>query len=173
VVVRERRLLMAEELEVLLRKLSFTEEEGEGVELGSSSTKAAKEVGKNCVIMKIMSPRSISLDTLRKNLRMLWKTNKRVNISELEADLFLVEFGDGKDKKKILDMCPWSFEKQLVLLQEFKGELTPKEIEIKWAPFWVQIFNLPLKSRTKETRWEIGSTLGTVMEVDVPESGVN
>ena len=61
---------MAEELEVLWGKLSFTEE-GEGVELGSSSTKAAREVGKNCVIMKIMTPRSISLDTLRKNLRML------------------------------------------------------------------------------------------------------
>ena len=96
---------MAEELDVLWRKLSFTEE-GKGVELGSSSTKVAKEVGKNYVIKKIMTPRSISLDTLRKNLRMLWKTNKGVNISELEVDFFLVEFGDGKDKKKILDMCP-------------------------------------------------------------------
>ena len=105
---------MAEELEVLWRKLSFTEEEGEGVELGSNNTKAAKEVGKNCVIMKIMSPRSIRLDTLRKNLWMLWKTNKWVNISELEADLFLVEFGDGKDKKKILDMCPWRCISQVV-----------------------------------------------------------
>ena len=74
------------------------------LQLGSNSTKAAKEVGKNCVIMKIMTLRSISLDTLRKNLRMLWKTNKWINFSKLEADLFLVEFGDGKDKKKILDM---------------------------------------------------------------------
>ena len=37
----ERNLQMAEELEVLWRKLYFTEEEGEGVELGSNSTKAA------------------------------------------------------------------------------------------------------------------------------------
>ena len=164
---------MAEELEVLWRKMSFTEEEDVGDELGSSSTKAAKEVGKNRAIMKIMTLRSISLDNLRKNLRMLWKTNKWVNFSELEVDLFLVEFGDGKDKKKILNMSPWSFEKQLVLLQEFEGKLTPKEIEIKWSPFWIQIFNLPLKNRTKETGWAIGSTLGTIMEIDVPESGVH
>ena len=142
---------MAEELEVLWRKLTFTDEEDKGVELGSSSTKAAKEIGKKCAIMKIMSPRSISLDTLRKNLRMMWKTNRWVNSSELEADLYLVEFGDDKDKKKILDVYPWSFEKQLVLLQEFERELTPKEIKIKWSPFWIQIFNLPLNSRTKET----------------------
>ena len=82
------------------------EEEDEGIKLGSSSTKAVKEIGKNCDIMKIMTHRSISLDALRNNLRMLWKTNKGVNIFELEADLFLVEFGDGKDKKKVLDMCP-------------------------------------------------------------------
>ena len=60
-----------------------------------------------------------------------------------------------------------------MLLQEFEGELTPKEIEIKWSPFWIKIFNLPLKSRTKETGWAIESTLGVVMEVDVLELGVH
>lgn len=49
----------------------------------------------------------------------------------------------------------------------FKGKLTPKEIEFKWAPFWVQIFNLPLNCRTKEIGVAIGTKLGEVMEVDV------
>ena len=61
------------------------------------------------------------MDALTKNLRMLWKPNKGVRISELEEELFLVEFGDEKDKKKVLDMCPWSYEKQLVLIQDFEG----------------------------------------------------
>ena len=46
------------------------------------------------------------MDALRKNLRMLWKPNKGVQILELKEELFLVEFGDEKDKKKVLDMCP-------------------------------------------------------------------
>ena len=163
---------MAEELEVLWKKLSFTEEEGVGVDLGNNSTRVAKEIGKNCAIMKVMTQKGINFDALRKNLRMLWKTNKWVNFSELEAELVLVEFGDGKDKRKILDMSPWNFEKQLVIIQEFEGELTPMEMELKWSPFWIQIFNLPLMSRTKETGWAIGSSLGEVMEVDVPDSGV-
>ena len=57
-------------------------------------------------MMKILSQRSINVDALRKNLRMLWKPNKGVQISELEEELFLVEFGNEKDKKKVLDMCP-------------------------------------------------------------------
>ena len=44
-------------------------------------------------------------------MRMLWKPNKGVQISEVDDELFLVEFSDGKDKKKVLDMCPWSYEK--------------------------------------------------------------
>ena len=106
-------------------------------------------------------------------MRMVWKLNKGVQISEVKEDLFLVEFSDGKDKKKVIDMCPWNFEKQLVLIQEFNGELAPKDIEIKWAPFWIQIFNLPLKCMTKEIGWTIGSKLGEVMEVDVSDSGVH
>jgi len=128
---------MAKELEALWSKLSFTEEEAKGIKLDFKSTKAVRELGKNCVVMKIMSHKSISIDALRKNLRMLWKPNKGLQLSEVDKDLFLVEFGDGKDEKKVLDMRPWSYEKQLVLMQEFDGKQTPKEIELKWSPFWV------------------------------------
>nr|POE53954.1 hypothetical protein CFP56_53456 [Quercus suber] len=147
-------------------------EEDVGIVLDSSSTRAVKEVGKCYVVMKILTQRCVSLDALRKNMRMLWKPNKGVQIYEIDEDLFLVEFGDGKDKKRVIEMCPWSYEKQLVLIQDFEGELTPKEINIRWAQFWIQIYNLPLKCRTKEIGWAIGSSLRQVMDVDVPKSGV-
>ena len=47
--------------------------------------------------------------------------------------MFLVEFGDGRDKKWIMELCPWSYEKQLILLLDFEGELVPKEIVLKWT----------------------------------------
>ena len=97
---------MAEVLKELWKKLTFTEEEDIGIVLYSSSTKASKEVGKCCVVMKILTQRCISLDVLRKNMRMLWKPNKRVQISKTDEDLFLVEFGDGKEKKRVIEMCP-------------------------------------------------------------------
>lgn len=75
------------------------------------------------------------MEALRKNLRMLWKPRKWVNISELKGDLFLAEFGDERDKKRVMDMSPWSYEKQLILIQEFEGEVTPREIELKWSLF--------------------------------------
>lgn len=70
---------------------------------------------------------------------MLWRLSRGLLVSEIEEELFLVEFGDGRDKKRIMEMCPWSYEKQLILLQESEGERVPKEITLKWTPFWVQI----------------------------------
>ena len=97
----------------------------------------------------------------------MWKPSKGVQIMEIEDEIYMVEFGDEKDKKKVIEMSPWSYEKQLILLHDFEGEWVLKEIS-----FWIEIHNLPLKSRTRETGWVIGEALGNVMEVDVADSGV-
>lgn len=128
---------MTTELEELWKKFSFTEEEDKSISLGSNSTKAAKEIGMKCLVMKVLAHRSIALEALRKNLRMLWKLNKGVQITEIDDELHLVKFGDGQDKKKIMEMSPWSYEKQLILLKEFEGEKGPKDIAIRQSPFWV------------------------------------
>ena len=91
---------MAEELERLWSKLSFTEEEGEGIEIDSKCTMAAREIGRNCVLMKILAHKSISIEALRKNMRMLWKPNKSVQISEVDEELFLGNSGMVGTKRK-------------------------------------------------------------------------
>ena len=163
---------MEDELEEMWTKFSLTEEEGESFSLGSSTTEAAKLVGRNCVVMKVLTHKWLNIEALRKNLRMIWKPTKGVQINEIGDELFLVEFGEGRDKRRIMEMSPWTYEKQLILLKEFVGEQVPKDIVLRQSPFWVQIHNLPLNNRTRESGWEIGSKLGEVLEVDVAESGV-
>ena len=71
-----------------------------------------------------------------------------------------------------MEMRPWSYEKQLIILQEFEREQTPKEVVLKWFPFWIQMHNLPLKSKTKEIGYSIDATIGELIKVDVVENGV-
>ena len=163
---------MAEELETLWQKLKVTEEKEISISLGEECTKATNERGKYCLVLRVLSKRGIMLDALRKNIRMLWKPNKSLQLSVIEEELFLAEFEDERDKKRVMDMRLWHYEKQLVLLQEFEGEQDPKDIVLKWSPFWVKIYNLPLKSRTRETGRAIGASLGKVLDVDVADNGV-
>ena len=48
----------------LEKKLSFTEEEDESISLGSNGTEASNEIGKKCLVMKVLAHRSISLEAL-------------------------------------------------------------------------------------------------------------
>lgn len=38
--------------------------------------------------------------------------------------------------------------KQLIVIQDYEGEMVLKDINLRWSPFWIQFFYLPLKSRT-------------------------
>ena len=85
---------MAEELELLWQKLTVTDKEEVSVNLGRECTRATKERGKNYLVMKVLSRRGIMLDALRKNIRMLWKPNKSIQILVIEEEMYLVEFDD-------------------------------------------------------------------------------
>ena len=104
---------------------------------------------------------------------MMLEPNKGIQINEVEGEIYLVEFGDGRDKKRVLEMCPWTYEKYLILLRELEGKQVPKEISLWQSPFWMQIHNLPLKSQTRETGRAIGAKLGEVMDVNVAKFGVH
>ena len=89
---------MADDLEEFWKKLTLTEEEDDDIVLGGNSTKAAKALGEKCLVMQILTQRSTNIKALWKTIRMAWKMNKGVYISDIDKDLFLVEFGDKKDK---------------------------------------------------------------------------
>ena len=61
---------MAKELELLWQKQTVTDEEEVSVNLGRECTRATKERGNNCLVIKVLSRRGIMLDALRKNIRM-------------------------------------------------------------------------------------------------------
>ena len=67
---------MADELEELWKKPTVIEEEEEDIILGSNNTKVAKVAGKNCIVMKVLTQRSVNVEASKKNMRMLWKPNK-------------------------------------------------------------------------------------------------
>ena len=68
---------MADELEELWKKPTVTKEEEEDIILGSNNTKVAKEAGKNCIVMKVLTQRSVNVEASKKNMRMLWKPKFR------------------------------------------------------------------------------------------------
>lgn len=75
---------MAKAFEEIWKKLTITEEEDEAITLDRGTTQAAREIGKNCLVMKILTQNSINTEALRKTMRLVWKPNKGVRIFDIE-----------------------------------------------------------------------------------------
>ncbi|KAK4848277.1 hypothetical protein QYF36_011182 [Acer negundo] len=65
----------------------------------------------------------------------------------------------------------WSFDKQLIILQEVVGLGKVNEPEFRLVPFWVQLYNLPIAFMNKETWLFLGGLIGEVKEIDKGSSG--
>jgi hypothetical protein len=60
----------------------------------------------------------------------------------------------------------------LFALEEFDGIKPPLEISFDQAAFWVRMLNLPLACMVQNVGIQIGSTIGTVEEVDSDDDGI-
>ena len=66
---------------------------------------------------------------------------------------------------------PWSFEQQILALQEFDGKTPPSQLALTHSAFWVQIHDMPLVCMTKKMGIRIGESIGKVEDIDVEGDG--
>jgi hypothetical protein len=52
-------------------------------------------------------------------------------------NLFLIHFESQWDKERVLEGRPWTFERQLFLVEDFDGHLSLEEMKFEYAAFWV------------------------------------
>ncbi|XP_035543083.1 uncharacterized protein LOC118346304 [Juglans regia] len=116
--------------------------------------------------------KSVELGDIRLTMTRAWRPVRGMCFRDLNANLFLVEFEDLRDKERVLREGPWSFDKQLVLVQEVDGSKQVHQIKIQEATFWVRIHDLPLRARNAYVGERIGKKIGKVEEVDLAKGEV-
>ncbi|KQK12682.2 hypothetical protein BRADI_1g05328v3, partial [Brachypodium distachyon] len=74
-------------------------------------------------------------------------------------------------KRKALEGGPWSFNNDLLVLEDIVPTKTIKEYAFEYFPIWVRIFDVPLGIMDWEAGVAIGGMIGEVQEVGRDESG--
>jgi hypothetical protein len=90
----------------------------------------------------------------------------------LGNSLFLVDFVNETNKKRVLEGRPWVFEGHLFAIEDYDGLTPPAKYLFDKAAFWVRMINLPLACMSLTVGNQIGSSMGQVEEVDVDEGGI-
>lgn len=163
---------MAEDLNRMRGNFSLSEMEEDELEINNHAWEVGSIRGKTCVVGKLIADHLVSKETIRTTLLRGWKPSGTPSFKVLGDNLFLVDFVDEKDKKRVLEGRPWVFEGNLFAVEDYDGLTIPAKIPFDKETFWVRMLNLPLACMSLNVGHQIGSAMGHVEEVDVDEGGM-
>jgi hypothetical protein len=163
---------MAEDLTQMWKNLSLVEDECLEWEAPADEWRDVFSHGKNCVVGKLIADHQVSKETIKTTLLRWWRLSGTLSFKVLGENLFLVEFTDEDDKKRVLEGKPWVFEGNLFLIEDFDGRTSPADLIFEHAAFWIRMVGLPLACMGRETGRMLGSSVGKVEIIDTDASGV-
>ncbi|XP_021758507.1 uncharacterized protein LOC110723457 [Chenopodium quinoa] len=162
---------MAGEIIEKWSKLSITEEENEIAELGGSNDEEQNNKLALSLVGKLLTIRSYNFEALQNTLKQIWSLSHGVLFRKIENNLFVIQFFHWRDKEKVLDGALWNFDNQLLLLKDIQGDEQLENIDLKFCPFWIRLYNLPFDNRSDEDVKKITEKVGVVLEVEQDELG--
>ncbi|XWS08105.1 hypothetical protein CRYUN_Cryun41cG0050700 [Craigia yunnanensis] len=98
-----------------------------------------KEAGQTWLVGKLLTAHSINKEDMMDTMRPVWKLLRDAKVTILDANLFLFKFATKKDKVRIHEGSPWSFDKHLLVFEDCDGDLRSSDFIFDQANFCVII----------------------------------
>lgn len=133
-------------MEELWKRFNLSEEERGVLSVNSQDVAQSKEQAQFCLLFRLQTNKDFKNEAFKSTLHQLWRGPNRVTIKEVGDNLFLAIFVTEEHMNDVLDKIPWSFDKRLVLLKRFDGDLSPGNVKFQRSPFWIRVFNIPIKA---------------------------
>jgi hypothetical protein len=160
---------MAEELEELCRRMKLSDHEKHHICLRRERVIRSKQEAQHSILFKLLTIRPFNGEAFKSSVRTMWASPGGVTVRDITDNLFMAVFTTKDDMERIFVLSPWTFDKKLIQMVRFIGDLQPTAVKFTHAAFWIRIMNLPIKSMTREVGEDIGQAVGTLIDVDVPD----
>jgi hypothetical protein len=131
-----------------------------------------RDRGEKCLVGRVWTDKIINKEAFRKVISRFWRTTKEISFKEIQDNLWIFEFSNEEEKKRVMEGRPWAYERQIMILNELEGQVPPSQMEFIHTPVWIQIHDMPLHCMSRAVGTKIGETLGVLEEVDAAADGV-
>jgi hypothetical protein len=157
----------------MCRRMRLSDHEKQHIRLRKERVSKSHQEAKFSLLFKLQTTRPFNGEAFKRSVRAMWSVHGDLLLSEIDDNLFVAAFPSEAALHRILAFSPWTFDKKLILLARFVGDLQPSAVKFTHSAFWIRIVNLPIKSMTREVGEDIGRAVGKLLEVDVPnENGI-
>jgi hypothetical protein len=125
---------MAEELVDLCRRMNLSDKEKHRISLRKEQLVHSKEA-RFSILFKLLTLRPFNIDAFKGTVRSLWASMGGVTIRDIEENLFLAIFQTRDDLECVFVQSPWTFDKKLILVVRFEGDLQPNAVKFTHSAF--------------------------------------
>jgi hypothetical protein len=99
--------------------------------------------GSLCLVGRLGVPKKLNKEAFKAVLQRIWRPSGRLVVKEIKENLWLFEFLEERDKQKVLAGQPWSYDRTLLILNEFDDKISPSQM-VSSTPIWIQIHDMPI-----------------------------
>lgn len=145
--------------------ISLEDEEEGGLTLESEEIQKNDQAlygfdAKLCIVARFLSDGYADFSAMQQTLAALWRPGKGVYMKELETNLYLFQFYHEVDVKRVMDGCPWSFNRRALIMRRLIEGENPRAVELNHIEMWAQIYDLKVGFMSERIITEIGNTIG-------------
>ena len=115
-------------MEEMWKKFKQSEEEKGVLAESSQDVSNSKHQVKFSILFKLQINKEFNREVFKSTIQKLWQRSHGVTNKEVGNNLFLAIFTWEEDITEVLDRSPRSFDKRLILMKQFNGDLSPGNV---------------------------------------------
>ena len=97
------------------------------------------------IAAKFLTKRALNVDVIARTFTPLWRAHNGFKIQNFGDHKILFIFDNKEDVDRISRSEPWSFNKNLVVMQRYEGETPLEDIKFERTTLWVQVHGIPTR----------------------------
>lgn len=148
-----------------MNNISLEDEEEDSLAIGIAELRGENQLVKGfdaklCIVAQFLSEGQIDFSAMQQTMAALWKPGMGVYMKEIGINLFLFHIYHKVDIKRVMEGCPWSFNRRALVMHQLKEGENPRNIELNAMDFWVQMYDLKVGFMSEKILTEVGNSNG-------------
>ncbi|KAK4394154.1 hypothetical protein Sango_1886200 [Sesamum angolense] len=140
--------------------------EEEGVDIPSVVGTGSEEDMRYMLVGQLLMPQTFRYDDLTSTLMSVLWPMRGMAVQILADHRFLLLVKHAVDRDTVLRGCLWTFDRNLIMLNEVIKDDNPAVVELNWCSFYIHVHGLPIQPMTREIAEFIRNRLGWFLDSD-------
>ena len=115
-------------MEELWKHFKLSDEEKGIMAVESHEVSISKQQAQFSILFTLQTTKDFDKEAFKSTCTSLWRSSRGVTIKVVGQNLFLAIFGSAEHLQEIIDKSPWSFDKRLILMKRFFGDISPAKV---------------------------------------------